>query len=537
MADQWYYARGREKVGPFTAAQLKQLARSGQLARSDMVWKEGTAKWMQAAQVRGLFDSTPSHGGQRPVPPPLPPSKGAATTGTDFESLDDRARPVLSGKRARGSRSSRALWVCLAGGGLVVVLAFLVVFLLRSGDDPTLTKEFFPQSGTERRLVRKQFADDGAVKEKAFTVIFSPDLETMSPTGQPMNKQTIKHRQKDGYLEYLRPDRKDWTRFMKLGARPGDSWEYKYGEGKGQYTYKEFTRINGKPCAVLEYVFFLDGKPRIKTTEWYLKGVGYVRYETHQSDEQGNWKKMAEAVFAEWPGETDRRVASPARQPHDTPAAETVDFARGPKGEEVTRVEEGREQKSGFKDRRGKFVRHGPYVLFYDRVGGKKKWQGECYSGRWHGKLTGWYEDGTLWFERWYDKGEPVGTHKGYDGKGKQVWTLRFENGKPRIAEVDCYCLICQLSFLYGTATWKWIHPNGSKDTVFRFTRGERAAIPESEFLWLMGQPQQRHDVLPRGYEQDWVYRCKDGTVTCRMVKFREPLSMTQTRVSGRRKF
>jgi hypothetical protein len=104
-----------------------------------------------------------------------------------------------------------------------------------------------------------------------------------------------------------------------------------------------------------------------------------------------------------------------------------------------------------------------------------------------------------------------VGTHKGYDGKDNIAWTLRFEDGKPNLADVDCFCVVCQLAFLYGTASWNKSNPFNEDCTVFRFTKGIRSEIPDTEFLWLLGQPQERHDVLPNRYEQDWVYRCRAG--------------------------
>lgn len=72
MADEWYYAKGKEKVGPLTAAQMKQLARSGELARTSMVWKTGMPKWVQAGQVNGLFPEAPPQKASVTVPPPLP---------------------------------------------------------------------------------------------------------------------------------------------------------------------------------------------------------------------------------------------------------------------------------------------------------------------------------------------------------------------------------------------------------------------------------------------------------------------------------
>lgn len=67
MTAEWYYAEGKEKVGPVTEAQLKELARSGKLARTDVVWKEGMAKWTEAGTVPGLF-AVPTSA----VSPPLP---------------------------------------------------------------------------------------------------------------------------------------------------------------------------------------------------------------------------------------------------------------------------------------------------------------------------------------------------------------------------------------------------------------------------------------------------------------------------------
>jgi uncharacterized protein YkwD len=64
----WYYARAREKVGPLGEEQLRALAASGQLAPADMVWEEGSPRWLQAGTVPGLFPP--------PRPPAIPPRPG-----------------------------------------------------------------------------------------------------------------------------------------------------------------------------------------------------------------------------------------------------------------------------------------------------------------------------------------------------------------------------------------------------------------------------------------------------------------------------
>jgi GYF domain 2 len=52
----WYYIRGDEKAGPVATGQLKELARSGKLRPSDMVWRMGMPRWTSADHLKGLFN-------------------------------------------------------------------------------------------------------------------------------------------------------------------------------------------------------------------------------------------------------------------------------------------------------------------------------------------------------------------------------------------------------------------------------------------------------------------------------------------------
>jgi S1-C subfamily serine protease len=62
---EWYYALNKQKVGPLSFEQMRQLAARGQLRTEDMVWRQGTQKWLSAGNVDGLFpaESTPPSGG------------------------------------------------------------------------------------------------------------------------------------------------------------------------------------------------------------------------------------------------------------------------------------------------------------------------------------------------------------------------------------------------------------------------------------------------------------------------------------------
>ena len=64
MAEQWYYSKGGQQHGPINAEGLKQLAATGQLQPSDLVWREGMAAWRRLPRSRGCSSRT--------LQPPLP---------------------------------------------------------------------------------------------------------------------------------------------------------------------------------------------------------------------------------------------------------------------------------------------------------------------------------------------------------------------------------------------------------------------------------------------------------------------------------
>jgi hypothetical protein len=70
MANEWHYTlNGQPAAVPVTAAQLKQLAASGQLKPTDLVWQDGMLEWSPAASVKGLFAGNKSIGDSAVVAP------------------------------------------------------------------------------------------------------------------------------------------------------------------------------------------------------------------------------------------------------------------------------------------------------------------------------------------------------------------------------------------------------------------------------------------------------------------------------------
>src|SRR5262245_8137925 len=55
----WFLARNKQRLGPYTSAQLKAFADAGQLTPEDMILREGRPKWVNAGAVKGLFTAAP----------------------------------------------------------------------------------------------------------------------------------------------------------------------------------------------------------------------------------------------------------------------------------------------------------------------------------------------------------------------------------------------------------------------------------------------------------------------------------------------
>ncbi len=136
----WYFMLDGQKRGPVSEADLKRLAASGKLKPSDMIWKEGMAKWVPAGSMKGLFPAAQAPA--KTLPPP-PPAKAAppVTSGASeiVETVPAPAKAPLR-ERAMGlfSRVKR-LWQPLktpakvgiiggaAAGGLLLLLLFCVL--------------------------------------------------------------------------------------------------------------------------------------------------------------------------------------------------------------------------------------------------------------------------------------------------------------------------------------------------------------------------------------------------------------------------
>ena len=135
MTDHWYYAKQGQRLGPISSQNLKQLAASGQISPTDLIWRKGMANWAPAEKVKGLTFASP--------PPLTPPSIRQPPASAN--STDDR-RPVTTGS------SNHRKYVATGSiiGVVLLVGAFLVLHSM-NGQKPV--------SATSESIARKSVSD------------------------------------------------------------------------------------------------------------------------------------------------------------------------------------------------------------------------------------------------------------------------------------------------------------------------------------------------------------------------------------------
>lgn len=124
MTQRFVYRSQGKQHGPVTADDLRQLAASGTIQRTDLVAKEGTDKWVAAMAVAGLFP-TPSAPAAPPSPAPSAPST-IELLNKDVENISKLAAKVIPVKRDRDLTLSRFAVFVMASLAIAVPLCQLL---------------------------------------------------------------------------------------------------------------------------------------------------------------------------------------------------------------------------------------------------------------------------------------------------------------------------------------------------------------------------------------------------------------------------
>ncbi len=89
----WYYAKKKERLGPFDDSQFQDLVRSGEVSGSTLVWNETLSGWKRFAEVRdaaygGMPDPVPDLPGDEPASTSDAATKQCSQCGTYFPESD-----------------------------------------------------------------------------------------------------------------------------------------------------------------------------------------------------------------------------------------------------------------------------------------------------------------------------------------------------------------------------------------------------------------------------------------------------------------
>lgn len=95
MADQWHFSINGNQSGPVSSSELKQLASSGKLSQTDLIWKNGMQDWIPAGKVKGLFSVQANPASPPPMPPPISPQPAVRPQGGMPPSLWDPEAAAL----------------------------------------------------------------------------------------------------------------------------------------------------------------------------------------------------------------------------------------------------------------------------------------------------------------------------------------------------------------------------------------------------------------------------------------------------------
>lgn len=105
---QWYYSRDRRVLGPFTSAQLRELATAGQLLRTDLVQRAGSAQWAPASSVKRLFPEA-DHSGRVQAQAGTPSVPNSTTSSPMVPGREEARSPTPQPKDCAASMASSPL--------------------------------------------------------------------------------------------------------------------------------------------------------------------------------------------------------------------------------------------------------------------------------------------------------------------------------------------------------------------------------------------------------------------------------------------
>jgi hypothetical protein len=79
---QWYYSKNGTQLGPIGDEEIKAKVASGEIAPTDLVWKDGMGDWLPSSQVAELRGNAPTQTATPGADSPHSPYQAPATVGS-----------------------------------------------------------------------------------------------------------------------------------------------------------------------------------------------------------------------------------------------------------------------------------------------------------------------------------------------------------------------------------------------------------------------------------------------------------------------
>jgi GYF domain 2 len=131
---QWYVSVEGQQHGPYSGEQLVEFTGTGNITRESMVWTEGMAEWLPAAQIEGLFPAAAPVAAAAPalvrsVTPASNFMRPGQATGYATGQLGGQATGQVQGgfRHPQIAAASFGLWAgSIAVGVLFVIIGFVL---------------------------------------------------------------------------------------------------------------------------------------------------------------------------------------------------------------------------------------------------------------------------------------------------------------------------------------------------------------------------------------------------------------------------
>jgi internalin A len=130
----WYYAKGKQKIGPVPFAELQKLAASGQIRPLDMLLQCGSQKWMRADSVNDLFPNEASSTGTaipapvatfaEPLPSPIDENSTSSTANNPNAPL--HRPPALECRRSENAFHNYRHFGIACATALILLVGFFI---------------------------------------------------------------------------------------------------------------------------------------------------------------------------------------------------------------------------------------------------------------------------------------------------------------------------------------------------------------------------------------------------------------------------